>query len=250
MRVDLMLQKQATSTVRRMGDISWRAPFTILDCEGEFAVLPLPLSVVSGNQMLWEQKDFTADSIRGAAVLGMRDKWKDDLTGSGAELVSAYASGLWKDTQSSVGSALGGVDNLGDFIKHKEGKAVNSNKEMTFNGMGYRSFTLAFELVPLDEKQAKQIDEFIIFFQEKASPEFASPKKIYWKYPPSWEIVWSKGLKLPTIMPAYLTDYSINYAGAGKMAFHKSGHSTQTNIELTFVESTLHTRDKIKAFPG
>lgn len=246
MRIDLLLTQPSKRAPRRVGDIGTNAPFVHLFCEGESVILPMPISVTSRGQVLWDQKDFTADSIRGATVLGaVRSRSDMSLKDLSYEAGKGFIDGLMKDVASKAGSVVGGVDGLGDYILHKKGKAVNPNKEMTFNGVGYRTFSLEFEFIPLNETEAKKITDFIAFFQEKAMPDYADNLKTYFKYPETWEIVYSELDWLPAIMPCYLTDYNINYGGAGKMAAHKGG-SVQTNIALTFTESELHTRDRVR----
>lgn len=244
-RIDLLLTKPSNRSPRRLGDIGRNSPYVILSVKEEDIILQMPVNITSNNEIMWDQKDFTADSIRGAAAIDIYNK-----TGDRSVLESVIAggkgigSGIAKDAVSGVGSAAAGVDGAGDYVLHKWGKAVNPNKEMTFSGIGYRAFTFEFEFIPLNRNASKNIKEFIAFFQEKSMPDFAGNETVYFAYPDTWSINFAKADWLPKIMPCYLTDYSINYGGAGKMVAHEDS-SVQTNISLTFTESQLHTRSKI-----
>lgn len=250
MAIDLLLNESPTQGVRRVGDIGGGVPHVNLFVDGSLIILQMPISITSGNQILWDQKDFTADSIRGAAALGAYENYSFKEIPY-KQAFSEIGKGMMKDVASSVGSAAAGIEGLGDYILHKQGKAVNPNKEMTFNGIGYRSFSFEFELIPLNESQAQDIEDFIALFQEKAMPDYADKLKTYYRYPDSWDIeLKHEGKTLyPQIMPCYLTDYSINYSGAGKTVMHKKFYA-QTNINLTFTEAELHMKDKVKKYRG
>jgi hypothetical protein len=250
-RIDLLLSANKRRTPRRLGDIGHGAPYVHLSCSEDSAVLPMAVNITSGNSILWEQKDFTADSIRGAGLLaaargtgGLSNLSFDEGVGFAGAAGMAVFEGIKKDTASRVGSSVGGIDGLGDYILHKQGRAVNPNKELTFNGIAYRSFQMEFELIPLNAKEAANIKEFIEFFQTQAMPDFADGGSTYFSYPSTWDISFGNATWLPKILPAYLVDYSINYGGAGKMVSHRDS-SVQTNINLTFTESQLHTRSKV-----
>lgn len=243
-RIDLLLTRNPVSTPKRLGDIGQDAPYVHLVCADESAILPMPTNITSANQVLWEQKDFTPDSIRGAAVGEIYNK-SDVSLGDVTKAGGSVSAGFFKDAVSRVGSPLLGVSDLGDYLMHREGLSVNPNKEMTFNGIGYRSFQLEFELIPLNKKEAMAIREFIEFFQTQSMPDFADGGSTYFAYPSVWDILFGNATWLPKILPAYLTDYSINYGGVGKMVAHKDS-SVQTNITLTFTESQLHTKAKVK----
>lgn len=246
-RIDLLLTQKKQTTPRRLGDIGLGAPYVHLNCNKESAILPMPTNITSGNQILWEQKDFTADSLKGAIALDIYNKKGERSTAESVEAGWGQAKeALIKGGISNVASGTLGIEGAGDYYFHKKGLAVNPNKEMTFNGIGYRSFQLEFELIPLNSGEAKAIREFIEFFQTQAMPDFADPGiSTYFAYPSSWDIKFGNADWLPKILPAYLTDYAINYGGVGKMVAHRDS-SVQTNIQLTFVESQLHTRSKVK----
>jgi len=245
-RIDLLLTQSPNRVPKRLGDIGALAPYVHFLCAEESAILPMPTNVTSGNQILWEQKDFTPDSIGGAAAISAYKKSGEtgalEALGSGGAGVIA---GRAKDAASSVGSSVLGASDLGDYVLHKQNKAVNPNKEMTFNGIGYRSFQFEFELIPLNQKEAAAIKQFIEFFQTQAMPDFAGEGSTYFAYPSAWDIKFGNAEWLPKILPAYLTDYSVNYGGVGKMVAHKDS-AVQTNIQLTFTESQLHTKAKVK----
>lgn len=250
-RVDLLLKAPSKQAPIRVGDLRGSAPFVLMACEGQTAVMPFPVNVTTGNQILWEQKDFTAGSALGASVLQGGQTMIPDTVSDlkeragkvGESLPSIAIAGL----HSGVGG-LAGITDADDLYYHQKGKAVNPNKEMTFNGVGYRSFTFSFQLIPLSEAEANAIGTFVKFFQEKAMPDYGDPgNKTYFKYPETWNLSFHNvSVWFPRMLPCYLTDYQIDYGGAGKMSIHSSdGNSVQTNITLTFTEAELHMRDKV-----
>lgn len=243
-RVDLLLTAPSKQAPIRVGAIGENAPFMVMFVDGATANLPLPVNITSANQILWEQADTTSGAGGSLALKAMENvaggKYGDALVAA----KNAIAATTHDSVVAQVGAAAG-ILNAPDLIHHKAGKAVNPNKEMMFNGVGYRSFTFEFEFIPLDEDEASSVIDFIEMFQEKAMPGFADGNKTYFKYPPAWDIRFSgTAPSMPLILPAYLTDYSINYGGVGKMVFHEDS-VVQTNITLTFTEAELHMKEKV-----
>ena len=152
--------------------------------------------------------------------------------------------------KSKYASAVGGafqVQDAADYQRHQQGKSINPNKELMFQGMAFRAFTLEWELIPTNKEQAEQINEFIYTIQYQSSCGFAGGVKTYLSYPDAWQILFYPQRYLPLIMPCYLTDYTVNYGGVGRMVFHEGGAPIQVNIACTLTEAQLHTRDQIEA---
>ncbi|TKB25986.1 hypothetical protein FCL47_12945 [Desulfopila sp. IMCC35006] len=251
-RIDLLLTAPKKSRVpKRLGDIAKNAPYVILTVGIENIILPMPVNVSSNGAIMWDQKQFTPDSPLGASLIGGYNK-----NNSYIDAVAVGMTGVLNQGERNVASRVGdllGIDGANDYIMHKNKSAVNPNAEMTFQGVGYRQFQLDFEFIPLNKEEAENVTDFIQFFQENCLPDFADAYTVYFTYPSAWLVKFSQKW-LPQLMPCYLTDYSINYGGVGKMVAHRDskldskygGSAVQTNISLTFTESQLHTKSSVK----
>lgn len=249
MTIEILLNTPPQQGVKRIGDIGKRAPYVVLYSNGEKMVVQMPITVSSRNNILWDQKNFTEGTIAGSTALDVYNNQKlKDM--SSAVAIGGRAKEAGMDIlESKTASAIGGafqVQDAADYMRHQQGKAINPNKELMFQGMAFRAFTFEWEFIPTNQEQANQINEFIYTIQYQSSCGFAGGGKTYLSYPDAWQILFYPQRFLPLIMPCYLTDYTINYGGAGRMVFHPDGEPIQVNIACTFTESQLHTRDQIE----
>jgi hypothetical protein len=251
--VDTLLNTPPQAGVKRVGDIGKAAPYVMLRCDGVDMVLQMPVLVQSRNTIIWNQKDFTPSSFTGSAALDVVKNAKDSDNTSGLSAAKELFKGMGLDfvkkSATGVGSLVG-VDSAGDLALHKNGRVVNSNKELMFEGMGYRNFVFEWEFIATNKSEATSINEFIFYTQYFSSPGLGGGGNTYFNYPNQWEIYFYPENYLPTIMPAFITDYAINYGGVGKMVFHEEGIPVGVNVQITFTEAELHIKSKMDGSEG
>lgn len=248
MAIDLLLNHKQQSGITRIGDFGQNAPYTMFRVGGETILIQMPVSIMSRGALLWDQRDFTPDSVMANAAVELvdADSLIKNLPWAGSTVGRGIVEQAKRGVQSRIGESVGFRD-AADYMAHKAGKAVNPNKELTFSGLGYRNFNFEFELVPTNKATNDAIAVFTETMQYYAAPDFAGEGKTYFAYPDIWEVSFVPDNYLPRIMPCYLTDYSINYAGAGKLVLHESAAPLAVTFSMTFTEAELHMRDKIKS---
>ncbi len=242
MAIDLLLNHKQQSGITRIGEFGQNAPFTVFRVGGEIILIQMPVSIMSRGALLWDQRDFETGSVSAVgAKAGL-----DAITGhkDGGKFMERVGEIFKHQNVSRIGDTVGFRD-AGDYMAHRNDKAVNPNKELTFSGLGYRNFNFEFEIVPTNKATNDAIAVFTATMQYYAAPDFAGEGKTYFAYPDLWEVSFVPDNYLPRIMPCYLTDYSINYAGAGKLVLHESAAPLAVTFSMTFTEAELHMRDKI-----
>jgi len=182
----------------------------------------------------------------------------------------AYSSLNINDLIASVGSGiLGSVPKVGNFMKgalaslngegtfgnlvklglNKAGYAINSQQQLMFQGVEFRSFGMAFVLTPTDEKEAQTIRDIVKTFRRYSSPEIVQNTAGFLFTPPAFfEISFHhngiENKKIPKLLRCVCTGIEVNYAPNGWSAY-KDGHPAQITIGLSFQETTILDRKKI-----
>ena len=163
--------------------------------------------------------------IAGAVLTGL-GLGKDSLPG---ETLKAMASG--------VGQALG--------------ITLNKNVTTEFTGIGTRSFSFQYKLVPSSKEEGEVIDQITRFFRQGIYPtKERSTGGIILRYPPRWELRFLTKIggdripSVPAIAECYLESFGTTYNGSN--SFHSDGVPVDTDISISFKESRALTREDIK----
>jgi hypothetical protein len=182
----------------------------------------------------------------------------------------AYSSLNINDLIASVGSGiLGSVPKAGRFMQgalasltgegtfgnvvklglNKAGYAINSQQQLMFQGVEFRSFGMAFVLTPTDEKEAQTIRDIVKTFRRYSSPEIVQNTAGFLFTPPAFfEISFhhngAVNDKIPKLLRCVCTGIEVNYAPNGWSAY-KDGHPAQITMGLSFQETTILDRKKI-----
>jgi len=182
----------------------------------------------------------------------------------------AYSSLNINDLIASVGSGiLGNVPKVGKFMQgalaslngegtfgnlvklglNKAGYAINSQQQLMFQGVEFRSFGMAFVLTPSDKNEAQTIRNIVKTFRRYSSPEIVQDTAGFLFTPPAFfEISFhhngAVNDKIPKLLRCVCTGIEVNYAPNGWSAY-KDGHPAQITIGLSFQETTILDRNKI-----
>jgi hypothetical protein len=138
-----------------------------------------------------------------------------------------------------VGQAIG-VNNL---LSRLNGKVLNPNLELLFQGPQLRPFSFTFKMSPRNSEEAKAVKEIIKFFKknmavvkEESNLFLRTPNvfKIKYLYGPNREIHPAINL----IKMCALTNCSVDYTPLGTYATYNEGTMVAYNISLSFQELT------------
>jgi len=143
------------------------------------------------------------------------------------------------------------LKNVATGIGMALGITVNKNNTTEFTGIGTRSFSFQYKLVPSNRAEGEVIDQITRFFRQGIYPmKEPSTGGIILRYPPRWELRFLRKIggdripSVPAIAECYLESFATSYNGSN--SFHDDGAPVDTDITLSFKESRSLTRDDIK----
>lgn len=195
--------------------------------------MPTDLSIKYG--MGWEETD-----LAGATAIAM------GLENAG-KLKLGAAAGVTKDYL--AGKALG-VPGTGALLSKSSGVAANPKKEQIFKRVNYREFTFSYQFFPRNAKEAENVRAIIKQFKLHMHPEFKNAAEFLYIYPSEFDIYYyqngKENLNIHRHTSCVLTDLNITYAPQGTFSSFSDGMPTQINIQLSFRELALLTKDFIQ----
>jgi hypothetical protein len=129
--------------------------------------------------------------------------------------------------------------------------AANPRKEQVFKGVDYRRFQFEYQFAPRDSGEAQQILNIVNMFKYHMHPEFKDSSNFIYIYPSEFDIEYHFGegqnSKLHKISSCVLTEMNVNYSPNGVFSTFPDGMPTQINVQLSFTELELLTKERIKA---
>ena len=141
-------------------------------------------------------------------------------------------------------------------IELASGKVTNNRLEMVFQGIGRRSFSYSFKMMPKSEAEANTVDEIVRMFRFYMAPSFdgdiSSSRTMI--VPATFDITYMHMNKensfLNKISTCVLESANVTYGGERVQFFrpHSDGSGAppvETSIELQFKELELITREKL-----
>jgi hypothetical protein len=203
--------------------------------------VPNQLQIRYGMQ--WGEQD-TGTLAMGAAALEQ-----------GEEVAKAL---MGKSNNKDVGNLAGAIGtNLalskGPFAAANSaatGLAANPKKEQVFGGVDFRTFQVEYQFFPRSATEAENVQRIIKQFKYHMHPEFKDANNFVYIYPSEFDIFYyqngKENLNLHRHTSCVLTEMSINYTPNGAFTTFDNGMPTQINVQMSFRELALLTKDKIE----
>lgn len=203
--------------------------------------VPTDLSVKYGVN--WEETDLAGTqalaSLGGADIGSMANALKD----------GKIPAGLQPGVDYLVGQALR-TPGAGEFISKTSGTAANPKKEQLFKSVDFRTFTFSYQFFPRSQEEADQIQQIIKLFKLHMHPEYRNGNHFLYIYPSEFDIFYYNNGKenknLHRHTSCVLTDMNISYAPQSVFSTLKDGMPSQINIQLTFKELALLSKESIQ----
>ena len=251
------------------GGISLAAAANVLPKGGEFTrpqkrlstaiALHMPNQLQIRYGVQWQDKEMLTEtvavqtmglgSVAAAATGGAVAKLAGNSAAKGAGLgYAAYNMA----TQSDATTALS-LQNIpgGEFLQAGSGIAVNPKKEQVFKGVDFRTFNINYEFYPRSVEEARNVLNIIKQFKFHMHPEYKEDTTFLFIYPSEFDIFYYKGKDLNKAIHKHtscvLTDLTVNYTPNGQFTTFPDGTPTQINIQMTFKELGILTKDKVEA---
>jgi hypothetical protein len=164
---------------------------------------------------------------------------------------------MGKNNNSDVGGIAAAVANqalakgpLGAANSVATGLAANPKKEQVFGGVDFRTFQIEYQFFPRDEKEARNVRNIIKEFKYHMHPEFKDSNNFVYIYPSEFDIFYYQGgkenLNIHRHTSCVLTELNVNYTPNGTFTTFNDGMPTQINVQMSFRELALLTKDKIE----
>ena len=139
-------------------------------------------------------------------------------------------------------------------IELASGKVTNNRLEMVFQGLGRRTFSYSFKMMPKSEAEANQVDQIVRMFRFYMAPSFdgdiGSSRTMI--VPATFDITYMnmniENGYLNKISTCVLESCNVTYGGERVQFFRPNQDGAppvETNIELQFKELELITREKL-----
>lgn len=237
--------------------------------------LYMPDTVLFEYQHGWQESSVTGAMGKGgtyAALGGGLENIGKNLLGDAqrvGEQIAAVASGgnfdtsqlkpiLYNNAQGAeavgtVAQAFGAGSNFTELALRAVNRAINPQIEMVFQGTHNRGFIFVFDFQPRSSAESTDILDIINTFRTYAAPELSNEGNGRYFIPPgqfdiSFYFKDTPSTQLPKISTCALVGIAVDYNRAGQYATFADGMPVHINMQLTFKEMTVITRELIEGF--
>jgi hypothetical protein len=119
-----------------------------------------------------------------------------------------------------------------------------------FSGVDFRTFQVEYNFFPRSATEAENVQRIIKQFKYHMHPEFKDSNNFLYVYPSEFDIFYyqngKENLNIHRHTSCVLTELSINYTPNGAFTTFENGMPTQINVQMSFRELSLLTKDKIE----
>ena len=129
------------------------------------------------------------------------------------------------------------------------GLALNPQKIVLLQGVGFRRHTFAYRLSPRNKEESDRIKAIIQQFKFSAHPSLAGGGLAF-TYPDFFEITTNSNYTFD-IGPSFLESIDVEYHGQGFPAYHRNTDGSEirapaeVNLTLRFLETEILTRERL-----
>jgi hypothetical protein len=194
--------------------------------------------------------DQVAGNIGEGGLSGVFESMGNELSSDPA-LIQAAVSAM-----DVAGVSIPGVNtqNIATLLQRAQGFALNPQLQMIYRGTGLRTFQLTFTFTPKSKKEANDVNRIISQFRYYSSPSLqtgaVSTSSMFLIPPSVFTIEFYVGGKESPYLSKYgkcvLTGMDVNYAPNG-FSVYNDGSMVQTQLNLSFKETDILTRDKFNS---
>jgi len=162
----------------------------------------------------------------------------------------APGEGASKYIDSVIGTTAGAIASDSDNKLLKgvgigQGSAMNKHPVTEFTGMGIRTYSFSYSLVPSSKEEAEEILNIIKAFRYNIYP---SGNDIALSYPPKWSILFSNDIKnkIEPIDKCFLTSFETSVNENANTWFYDS-HPADMKISMSFTETRAQTFETLSS---
>jgi hypothetical protein len=186
---------------------------------------------------------------------GYNDVSLTNLIGKSIGTIAKAVSTVIPESKTSVGKAIGGLTDLASpdaarLILKEGGLAINPKLQLLFEGIGFRSYQMAFTFTPYSQQESEQVTKIINTFKQYAAPRtvkgtiggmFFIPPAVF---EPKFYFNGVENKKINAVTESVITNIDVNYGPNGWATFNDGG-PVQTTLTLQFKETVLLDRQTL-----
>lgn len=206
--------------------------------------LPMPNQLSTSYSMQWGEANTNmfdlASRLPEAGMETIKKIGTGDLS-SATNLGDAGSAFVLATEQFAGGGAVSAITGL----------AANPKKEMIFNSVDFREFTMEYKFYPKSRQEAEQLQNLIYTLKYHMHPSYMTESKFTFIYPSEFDITfYSKGanenLFVNKIATCVLQNMTVNSTPEAVWAAHEDGVPNGVSIMLRFKELSILTKESIK----
>lgn len=138
----------------------------------------------------------------------------------------------------------------GSLLSKTSGTAANPKKEQLFQEVDFRTFNFNYQFFPRSSEEARKVLNIIKTFKLHMHPEYKpGTGQFLYIYPSEFDIVYyqngRENTKLHRHTSCVLTDLQVSYSPQGQFNAFADGMPTQINLNMSFKELALLTKETI-----
>lgn len=195
---------------------------------------PLPQQFGTSYSSQWEMKDtkFIDIALRGFSNALNR------FDGNGKASAMEVFGGVTDLAQ--MGTDIATVALFGQFSQIFGARTLNPKKQAIYNGIDPRSFGFDYTFVAHSAKEAETIEKMLSDLVYCTLPSEAEDK-LFFEFPYEWEIKFHNVRGYPKLSSCVCNSISVN-PGTSNAQLLDSGHPIQMNLTMSFMETSLRTK--------
>lgn len=203
--------------------------------------LPMPNAFQCSYQADWS----TDNTLIYDLMMRLGQTGMDMFSGGPPSGASQFA----QDAMAATALGLAKLPNV-EGISAATGMAANMKKEMIFQGVGFRQFSIEYLFYPRSRSEAENIRDIVKLLKYHMHPEYFSENRFTFIYPSEFDITFYTGYGtenewVTRISTCVLTDLAVNYTPDGQWVTHDDGVPTATRVVMTFKELGIQTKESI-----
>ena len=136
------------------------------------------------------------------------------------------------------------------MLMRSQGFAVNPQQQLLFQGIGFRSYQMAFTFTPYSKAESDAVVEIIKLFKSHAMPKLVTEAAgMFFNTPSMFDVKFlyngKENTKINKIARSVIENIDVNYAPNG-WTTHTDGAPVQTTLTIQFKEMVLLDRTMIE----
>lgn len=170
----------------------------------------------------------------------------------GKAVIDALKGAKGSNFTGTAGGILGNIalKAVPQAVQGLTGVAPNPRKEQFFKGIDFRTFSFQYQFYPKSAEEARNVQNIIYLFKLHMLPEFKDPGNFLYIYPSEFDIAYyhnhEENLNVHRHTSCVLTEMNVQYTPNGQFSTFEDGTPTQINVDLTFKELALVTKETVQ----